>query len=71
MTYSLYDAHMEPLFRQLNILNFRKLVIHRIAILMFKYNIGKIPQPTMQLFIQNTDVQNHNTRSKESLCSDG
>ena len=36
MTYSLYDAHTEPFFRQLDILNFRKLVIHRIALLMFK-----------------------------------
>ena len=51
MTYSLYDAHTEPLFKQLNILNFRKLVIHRITLLIFKYNIGKLPQPTMQLFI--------------------
>ena len=27
----------------------------------------KLPQPTMQLFIRNTDIQNHNTRLKESL----
>ena len=67
MTYSLYDAHTEPLFRQLDILNFRKLVLHRIALLMFKYNIGKLPQPTMQLFIRNTEIHNHNTRLKESL----
>ena len=58
---------LEALFRQLDTLNFRKLVIHRIALLMFKYNIRKLPQPTMQLFIRNTDVYNQNTRSKESL----
>ena len=67
MTYSLYDAHTEPLFRQLDILTLRKLVIHRIALLMFKFNIGIIPKPTMQLFIRNTDVHNHNTRTKDSL----
>ena len=67
MTYSLYDAHTEPLFRQLDILTLRKLVIHRIALLMFKFNIGILPQPTMQLFIRNTDVHNHNTRTKDSL----
>ena len=48
-------------------LTYLKLVLHRIALLMFEYNIGKLPQPTMQLFIRNTDVHNHNTRSKESL----
>ena len=34
---------------------------------MFKFNIGILPQPTMQLIIRNTDVHNHNTRSKKSL----
>ena len=71
MTYSLYDAHTEPLFRQLDILTLRKLVIHRIALLMFKFNIGILPQPTMQLFIRNTDVHNHNTRTKDFTCSNG
>ena len=71
MTYSLYDAHTEPLFRQLDILNFRKLVLHRIVLLMFKYNMGKLPQPTIQLLIQNTDVHNHDTKSRVLTCSDG
>ena len=67
MTYFLYDANTEPLFRLLDILNFRKLVLHRIGLLIFKYIIGNLPQPYMQFFIRNTDVHNHNTRLKESL----
>ena len=33
-----------PLFKSLNILNFKKLVIQRIVLLMFKYNMGVVPQ---------------------------
>ena len=36
LTHSYYNAHTEPLFRQLNILDFHKLVIQRTALMMFK-----------------------------------
>ena len=36
MTFSSYLEHTEPLFQNLKILNFQKLVIHRIAMLMLK-----------------------------------
>ena len=36
ITFSSYLEHTEPLFQNLEILNFKQLVIHRIAMLMFK-----------------------------------
>ena len=30
---------------------------------MFKYNIGKLPQPTMQLVIRNTDIHDQDQKS--------
>ena len=38
ITFSSYLEHTEPLFQNLEILNFQKLVIHRIAMLMFKHS---------------------------------
>ena len=37
-----YLEHTDPLFKELNILKFTKLVIHRIAMLMFKYSLGLV-----------------------------
>ena len=34
--------HRDPLFKELKILKFTKLVIHRIAMLMFKYSLGLV-----------------------------
>ena len=36
ITFSQFKAHTEPLFQELNILSFHKLVIHRISLLMYK-----------------------------------
>ena len=38
-----------PLFQNLNILNFKKLVTQRIALLMFKYHKGMLPDPINNL----------------------
>ena len=40
-----YLAPSEPLFQKLNILNFEKLVIQRICLMMFKCSIGVLPLP--------------------------
>ena len=45
-----YLAPSEPLFLKLNILNFEKLVIQRISLMMFKCSIGVLPLPVSALF---------------------
>ena len=69
MTFSDYDAHTAPLFSRLNILDLNKLVIHRIALLMFKNSKDTLPKPVSELFKKNSDVHSHNTRNKASLYS--
>ena len=67
MAYSLYDAHTEPLFRKLDILTLRKLVIHRIALLMFKFNIGILPQPNYATFYSTTLMYITRTPEQKTL----
>ncbi len=67
MTYSHYIAHTEPLFKQLEILNFRKLVIHRIALMMFKHSMHVLPAPLDDLFELNSNIHDYNTRTNNAL----
>ena len=43
MTYSTLYAHTAPIFKELQILTVDKLVTHRIAIVMYKFNNGFLP----------------------------
>ena len=43
MTYSTFYAHTDPIFKELQILTVDKLVVHRIAIVMYKLNNGLLP----------------------------
>ena len=56
-----------PLFDQLNILIFKKLVIQRIALLMFKQETGRVPVPIDNLFAINNEYHNYNTRQSKNL----
>ena len=50
ITFSHYLEHTDPLFKELEILKFTKLVIHRIAMLMFKYSLGLVPMLIEKIF---------------------
>ena len=50
MTFSLYDAHSKPLFEQLQILDLKKLIIHRIALMMYKHSVHLLPDFYSVLF---------------------
>ena len=69
ITFSPYLAHTKNLFLDTNILPFKKLVIHRIGIQMFKFNIGLSPVPLNNLFVRNSNIHNYNTRNKNKLRS--
>ena len=50
ITFSHYLEPTESLFKDLKILAFKKLVIQRILLMMFKHNIGIVPKPISSLF---------------------
>ena len=52
MTFSQYDAHSKPLFMKLHILDLQKLIIHRIAVMMYKHSVQLLPVPVSNLFIK-------------------
>ena len=57
----------ESLFKDLKILAFKKLVIQRILLMMFKHNIGIVPKPISSLFTKKSEIHNYNTRHSSSL----
>ena len=61
--------HTDPIFRDLNILLFSKLVAQRIGVLMFKYSIHVLPNSIEDLFtgIYNISINCYNTRNKSKL----
>ena len=62
-----YLAHTEPLFKELNILPFPKIVIQRIALQMFKFTNKLLPSAISELFISNSAVYKYNTRNRTKL----
>ena len=66
-TLSCYFEQTEPLFKELEILRFKKLVIKRILLMMFKYSLGIVPKPITLLFTRNDEIHHHNTRHSSLL----
>ena len=69
ITFSQYLAHTNDLFVQLQILPFKKLVIHRIGLQMFKNNLGYIPKAVKSFFTTNSDIHKYNTRNRDKMRS--
>ena len=67
ITFSSYLEHTEPLFHNLEILHFKQLVIHRIAMLMFKNSKEMVPIAIRMLFSRNDQYHNYYTRQSRSL----
>lgn len=67
ISFSDKQDHTTPLFKQLDILCFSKLVIHRIALMMFKHSLDILPQPMNDLFLKNDHIHNHDTRQRDNL----
>ena len=65
ITFSPHLAHTKNLFLDTNILPFQKLVIHRIGIQMFKFNLVALNN----LFVRNSNIHNYNTRNNNKLRS--
>ena len=63
ITFSLYDAHSKPLFEQLQILDLKKLIINRIALMMYEHSVHLLPVHVSNLFIKNSSIHGYNMRS--------
>ena len=61
ITFSHYQDHTGPLFDIVNILDLKKFVIQRIALLMFKRQLNLLPSPLHDLFTVNNTHHNHFT----------
>ena len=64
ITFSSYLSPSEPMFQSINILNFRKLVIQRVSLLISKCDV---PKPLHALFRINNSYHNYQTRRSESI----
>ena len=64
ITFSHYLEHSAPLFKQLDILNFKALVTQRFSLLMYKIHMENIPLAICNLFIINNLYHNYDTRQK-------
>ena len=67
ITFSCYFEETELLLRLLEILSFKKLVIQRILLMMFKYSLCVVYRPITLLFNRNDDIHHHNTRHPNLL----
>ena len=67
ITFSTYTEHTIPLFLELNILPFKKLVIQRIGLQMYKYSINNLPTAISELFDEYKIFHQHNTRNKSNF----
>ena len=65
MTYSTFYAHTAPIFKELQILNVDKFVVHRIAIVMYKSNNGLLPAVLNTLYKKKNEIHSYNTRSRD------
>ena len=67
ITFSYYLEYTTPLFGQLDILSFKKIVIQRISLLMFKRHTGSTPLPINNLFTENNAQYTYFTRQTNNL----
>ena len=63
ITFSTYLSPSEPIFQSLNILNFGKLVIQRVSLLIFKLSKCDVPKPLHALFRMNNLYQTGKSES--------
>ena len=66
MTFSLYWAHTETLFINLEILRLDKLILNKIAIMMYKYTNDMLPSVMHELYIE---ILAYGTRKSNSPVS--
>ena len=67
LTFSIYTAHSQPLFAQLNLLNIYDIYQFQLATYMYKIMNNHIPFLDHHIFISGSSIHNHDTRFKHDL----
>ena len=67
ITSSPYKTESIPLFKRLKLLTLKQIYKYRVNIFMFRFTKDMLPSIFQDMFIQNYDVSNFNTRNKFSL----
>ena len=67
ISFSQYNSPTKLLFKQYNILPFKKIAFHRLGLQLYKYKFGIIPILLRSLFTKNSLVHNYNTRNCNKL----
>ena len=62
-----YKAHTGPIFQKLNLLNINKIYLYNVALFMFKFENGFLPNIFDNLFCQNITKSNYFTRQRNRL----
>ena len=62
-----YKATAGPIYKQLGILPFNKVIIQRVAIVMYKLKHGQLPNAMKNLYTTNNEIHTHNTRQANLL----
>ena len=65
MTFTPYVAHTETLFINLRILPLDKLILNRIAIMMYKYTNDMLPSVMHELYKRNNEIHIYGIRNKD------
>ena len=67
ITNSKYNAHVEPLLKQLNLLKVSDIFHNSLLKLFYKYKSGNLPHYIMHIFSDATSTHDYNTRSHTIL----
>ena len=66
MTFKSYLEHIEPIFKELNILNIFQINDSLTAMFMFRYyHLGNLPDVFENYFATNNQIHQHNTRNAQ------
>ena len=67
ITFSKFDDHSSPLFKQTNILKLTDLITFHVSLFMFKFHNKLLPAVFDNYFISTSKVHNYNTRLSSQL----
>ena len=62
-----YKASANPIYIQLDILPFYKVIIQRVAIVMYKFTHNMLPEAMSELYCKNNEIHTYNTRQTALL----
>lgn len=62
-----FDAHTEPIFKELNLLKFQDIRLLQLGQFMFSFRTSTLPTKFNNLFTTNNQIHNYNTRSSQKL----